>query len=271
MNGRELSEALRGGRRVYATLTVSTSPRWPSVVKGLGLDFVFIDTEHTPIPRDKLAWMCETYRAMELAPVVRIPEPDPYLACMVLDGGACGVIAPYVETVEQVQALRGAVKLRPLKGKRLADALSGKAQLEPEVAAYLADNNAGNVLIVNIESRPAIEALDDLLAVPGLDAVLIGPHDLSINLGVPEQYDHPVFNEAVRDVIRRARAKGVGAGVHFWPNVEKQIDWGRDGANIIIHGSDLQRFSGAIQEDIGAIREALGDQRDAGDIEGAVT
>lgn len=63
--------------------------------------------------------MCNAYRALGIAPIVRIPSPDPYYASMVMDGGANDIIAPYVETVEQVKALSGAVKLRPIKGMRL--------------------------------------------------------------------------------------------------------------------------------------------------------
>jgi len=280
MNGRELSEALRSGRRVYGTMVVAPCPRWPGIVRGAGLDFVFIDTEHNALDRHQLAWMCEAFRAAGVAPIVRIPEPDPYRACMVLDGGAEGIIAPYVETPEQVQALRGAVRFRPLKGKHLAQALAAPSSLqsssfsssssssslpspplEPELAAYLARRNAGTVLIVNIESTPAMAALDDILAVPGLDAVLIGPHDLSCSLGIPEQYAHPRFEEAVRTIFRKARARNVGAGIHFWTSLEPQIRWAKeDGANLIIHSGDVMLFSQALGADLNALRNALGDE-----------
>jgi len=262
MNGKELSETLRSGRRVYGTAILSPSPRWVGAVRGSGIDFVFIDTEHTPLDRQPVAWMCEAYSAAGLAPVVRIPEPDPFEACKVLDGGAEGVIAPYVETPEQVQALRGAAKLRPLKGKRLHDVLAGEAELEPELADYLARRNAGSVLIVNIESVPALEALDDILAVPGLDAVLIGPHYLSCSLGLPEQYAHPRFEQAVREVFRKARAAGLGAGIHFWAEIEREIAWARAEANLIVHSSDIGLFGGGLRRDIAALRQALDD--DAG-------
>jgi 4-hydroxy-2-oxoheptanedioate aldolase len=71
--------------------------------KSTGLDFVFIDTEHIPIDRVTLSWMCQAYRLADLAPMVRIPEPDAYQACMALDGGASGIVAPYVETAEQAR------------------------------------------------------------------------------------------------------------------------------------------------------------------------
>lgn len=140
-NDPPLRTALRAGRRVYGTLIVSPSPRWPDTVAELGLDFVFIDTEHIALDRAQLSWMCQAYRTLSLPPIVRIPSPDPYEACMALDGGAAGVIAPYVETVAQAQALRGAVKLRPIKGERLAAALRDVTTLEPELRAYVDGRN----------------------------------------------------------------------------------------------------------------------------------
>src|SRR5690242_16473768 len=100
MTGKELAEALRSGRRVYGTRVVSTSPSGPPMMVRLGLDFVFLDTEQIAIPYDTLSWMCRCYAALGMVPIVRIPEPDPYEACKVLDGGAMGIVAPYMETVD---------------------------------------------------------------------------------------------------------------------------------------------------------------------------
>jgi len=259
MTGRELAASLRGGRRVYGTLIVSTSPHWPAAARAAGLDFAFVDTEHIAIDRTTLAWMCQTFRALSVAPVVRIPAPDPYQACIALDNGAEGVIAPYVETPEQVRALSGAVKHRPLKGRYLGDILEGRASMGAELDSYVRERNAGNVLIVNIESAPAIEALDEILAVPGLDAVQVGPHDLTCSLGVPEQYDHPLYLDAVRTIITKARAHGVGAGVHFWLSVEREIEWARLGANLIVHSGDIMLFTRKLREDFDRVRAELGD------------
>ena len=264
MDGRELSESLRSGRRVYGTAILSPSPRWVGAVRGSGLDFVFIDTEHIPIGRHQLSWMCQAYGAVGVAPIVRVPKPDPFEATKVLDGGAQGVIFPYVESVEQVQALRGATKLRPLKGQRLQAVITGEQELEPELADYLARRNASSVMVVNIESVPAVEALDDILAVPGLDAVLIGPHDLSCSLGIPEQYGHPRFDETVRLIFRKAREAGVGAGIHFWAKLDQEIAWGRAGANLMVHSSDVGLFADALRRDLAALREALGEDASAG-------
>lgn len=257
MNARELSAALHEGQHVFGTLIVSPSPRWPEAVRSCGLDFVFIDTEHIALDREQLSWMCQIYAGMGLAPLVRITSPSPYEATTVLDGGAAGIIAPYIESATQVQALRGAVKLRPIKGGKLQSMLDGAAA-ESTLHEYITSAAAERLLIVNIESSPAIAALDEILAVPGLDAVLIGPHDLSCNLGVPEQYDHPDFLAACETIFRKARAAGIGAGIHFWGSIEQQARFLKLGANMLIHSADILLLKKHLPLELAAVKEAAG-------------
>lgn len=261
MTPTELRRKLRAGERLFGTLIVSPSPRWPDAVRDCGLDFVFLDTEHVALNRSQLSWMCQTYAAIGLPPIVRIPSPDPFAATMVLDGGAAGVVAPYVETVEQVKALHGAVKLRPIKGQRLQgllDAAGPTPALEPEMEAYLRRAADANLMVINVESVPALDNLDSLLAVPGLDGVLIGPHDLSCSLGLPEQYDHPRFLAACERIFLRARAAGVGAGIHFWGDPEQQLRFLDMGANLLIHSGDILLFRKHLAADLRAMRQAAG-------------
>jgi len=260
MNALELQAAMRAGRRVFGTCIVSTSPKWPAMIASTGLDFVFLDTEHMPIDRAQLSWMCAAYGAMNLAPVVRVPAPDPYMACMALDGGAAGVVFPYVESVEQGLALRGAVKFRPLKGRRLRGALDGVETLEPELAEYVAGWAEGRLMIINIESVPALEALDEILEIPDLDALLIGPHDLSLNLGLPEDYAHPKFKKAVSTIIRKARAKAVAVGLHYSFGIEPEIEWAKEGANFIVHSSDFFLTRNTLAADLRRFKEELGEK-----------
>lgn len=259
MTGQELKEALHSGRRVYGTMIASTSTHWPQAVKSTGADFVFIDTEHIAIDRTTLSWMCQTFRALGLPPIVRIPSPDPYEATVALDNGACGVLAPYIETVEQVERLRGAVKLRPLKGQILDDVLCGRRALDPGLQSYIDQRCANNLLLINIESEPAIAALDQLLAVPGVDAVQVGPHDLSCNLGIPEEWSHPRFEAAIQTIIRQARAHQVGAGVHYWWGIEDEIRWAKAGVNLIVHSGDIGLFTDTLRADLRRFREECGE------------
>ncbi|HEC42973.1 MAG TPA: aldolase [Bacteroides sp.] len=259
MNGKELKSALRAGKHVYGTAILSPSSIWPKAVASIGLDFVFIDTEHTPLNRETVSNMCQVYNALDLAPLVRIPSPDPYEASMAIDGGAAGIIAPYIETNEQVNELVGAVKYKPIKGKKLQNRSKENSQLGTQLSAYLEENNSSTVLILNIESVPAIEALDEILAVNEVDAVLIGPHDLSCSLGIPEQYDHPLFKESVNTILKKARNKSVGAGIHIFytSGFQQEKQWAKEEANLIVHSSDILAFKNTLQREFFDIKEFL--------------
>lgn len=246
---------------MYGTCITSTGPMWPAAIKRTGVDFVFIDTEHIPLGRNELAVLCQQFRALDITPIVRIPCPDPFLACQAIDGGALGVVAPYLESVDQVLELVGATKFRPLKGELLSKYLRGTEPIPEVVKTYVDNHNTENICIANIESVPAMEKLDEMLSVKGLDAVFIGPHDLSVSLGLPEQYDHPDFEEAVTTIIKKTRAKGVSIGIHFSLEPERQIKWIKAGANIVVHSFDVALFTQRLKHDFNIIRDAVGDQK----------
>ena len=258
MIGKGLAEKIRAGERVYGTCTISPTPRWVNAITPSQPDFVFIDTEHNSLDRTQVGWMCRTYAALGIVPIVRLTSPDPYLAASTIDDGALGIVAPYIETVEQVDGLRGAVKNRPLKGARLKERLAGKS-ISTEIDEYINERNADNVLIINIESQPAIDALDDLLATPEVDGVLIGPHDLSCNLGIPERYETPEFLDAVQTIFDKAREHDRGAGMHFWGAVDQQVRFLEMGCNFMIHSADLLLVRDHLTSELNAIRQRLGD------------
>ena len=256
----ELKQKLQNGQNVYGTCITSSAPNWPKLIVDSNLDFVFLDTEHIPLDRSELTKMCRIYQAHGLTPIVRIPKPDPYRASQVMDDGAIGVIAPYLENAKQIKELVGATKYRPLKGEKLDAILNGKSEPSAELKTYLDQFNQGNLCIANIESVPAVERLDELLKIDGLDGVFIGPHDLSISMGIPEQYDHPEFIDTVKLIIKKARKYTLGVGIHFSLEPQRQIDWMKEGVNIIIHSSDMALFSKQLKADINKIQSSAYDQ-----------
>jgi len=248
------ADRLRTGELLFGTSITQSSPYWLKLARELELDFVFLDNEHMPFTREELAMLCSAYAALSVSPIVRIPVPDPTLACMALDGGAAGIVAPYVETRGQVQDLVGAVKYAPLKGQVLSHGIT-EDEWPSASRTYLEQRNRERCAIINIESEPALARLPELISVPGLDAVLIGPHDLSISLGVPEDYDHPRFLESIKTIIESARAQDIGAGMHTWWSVEKTRPWFKAGLNMLIHGSDYAAAKRGLGEDVRMLRE----------------
>lgn len=264
MTGKELKEAMQRTERIYSTLITVTDPKWIDTFKSMGLDFVFIDMEHIPINLRDVSTLCHQFSSMDTAPVVRIPDPDPYKACVALDAGATGILAPYIETEDQVRNLIGAVKYKPLKGQKLEQFLIGETRLEDKLLDYLNDKNQDNVLFINIESLSAVENLDKLLSFPELDGIIIGPHDLSCSLGIPEEYENPLFLETVDRIIKIAVKHKKSVGYHKGyaaGDTEQMIQWAEQGMNILIHEGDLIAAGSKLNNDIAHMRKRLNDDK----------
>jgi 4-hydroxy-2-oxoheptanedioate aldolase len=262
MRGAQLRQALTSGPRVYGFMLEGYGqPRWSRYLASLDvLDYVFLDSEHTPQNRETIAWAVQAYDAQNIAPLLRIPEVSASQAAMGVDAGAHGIIVPYVETPEQVRQMVGAIKYRPLKGAALRRAVEEGVFPSDQTRDYLPLHNPDAVLVIMVESPAGVKNLDAMLAVGGVDAVLIGPHDLSISHGVPEQYDHPVFVSAVQSVIATCQRHSVGVGMHtISGSVALAADRARWGFNMICHRSDTLYIARGIQQEIQELRQMLGD------------
>jgi 2-keto-3-deoxy-L-rhamnonate aldolase RhmA len=254
MTGKQFKEKLRNGDKLYGTSITQPSPLWSKIIKEINLDFVLIDNEHQPFSRNDIANLCPIYANAGIIPIVRIPRPEPSLACMAVDSGALGVVAPYIETVEQVQDLVGAVAYSPLKGKILDNGLENN-QWNESTKSFIEKKNENRIVIINIESVPALENLSELASVPDLDGLLIGPYDMVLNMGIPNQYDHPKFLDAVKKIIRVAREHNLGAGIHAWWGVEEEKQLLESGLNMFIHSSDYNAAMVKLTSDFKELRK----------------
>jgi 4-hydroxy-2-oxoheptanedioate aldolase len=275
MVGKEFRDTLRSGKSVYGTLLTSSSPRIFDSIISLGLDYVFLCTEHIFYNPDTLGWMCRAYKAAGINPVVRILKPDPFLATQALDAGAEAVLVPYIEKIEDVYELVGAVKYRPLKGKKLKRILSGEEKPSAELEIYLKNHNKNHTLLLNIESPAGVTNMEQFLSIktvdgPGVDGIVIGPHDLSVSHDMPEKYLSKEFLDLSCEIIKKARALGVAAGGHNGSRgtFDLQIAWAKAGANIIMHSTDIYLFADKFQDDLNIIRTLKGEKmtsKQAGD------
>jgi 4-hydroxy-2-oxoheptanedioate aldolase len=266
MTGQQFRDALRSGNNVYGTLITSTSPKIFDTILSLGIDYVFLCTEHISYNPETLSWMCRAYKAAGINPVVRILEPDPFLATQALDAGAGAILVPYIENVDDVYELVGAVKYRPLKGKKLKKILYGEEKPSAELEAYLKNHNKNHALLLNIESPAGVANMEEFFAIqsvdgPGVDGIVIGPHDLSTSYDMPERYRSKEFLDLSCGIIQKARALGVAAGCHGGSrgSLDIQLEWAKAGANILMHSSDMFLFADKLQEDLNLIREVKGE------------
>jgi 2-keto-3-deoxy-L-rhamnonate aldolase RhmA len=260
MLGRELKQTLQTGGRVYGiNLEGYGQPRWPKFFADMGqIDYVFMDSEHSPNNRETIAWAAQCYASYGIAPLLRIPTISPSQAAMGLDAGAHGIIVPYVETLDQVKQMVGAVKYRPLKGQALQTALDTGVFPSEATRDYLPTFNPDAFLVIMIESQAGIDNLDEMLAFGGVDAVLVGPHDMTISLGVPEGYHDAAFVGSMEQIIATCHRHNVGVGMHLmFGTLEQATEWVAKGITFVsIRGDTLYVAHGA-QGDITHIKAAV--------------
>ena len=256
MNGAELKQTLKDGGRVFGTMiTHGQSPRWVPVLSGVGIDYAVIDTEHNPRGRAELGDYLTMFNTSGVVPIVRIPIPDSHYVTMAMDAGAQGVLAPYCETVDQVREVVGAAKWRPLKGEAVDRIVESGDHVSDATRAYLEERNRNSIAIIGIESVAAVENLDAILEVPGIDGIFVGPNDMSISLGYPDQYDRPEYRETVKRVIDKSEAKGIATLVHH-QTPDLSTYWIEQGARFVLHGTDRRALTEGFRSDFSKLREA---------------
>ncbi len=256
MNGAELRKAMHDGQRVFGTMTSFVrNPRWANIYSRLGFDYVIVDTEHSPTNRSEAADLAAAFAGVGICPIIRVPNTHPHETIEGLDAGFQGVLVPYCEEVDEVRTVIAAARLRPLKGAQHDRVRDGQEQLNPATAEYLEKRNGGNVIIIGIESQAAINNLEDILKVDGIDAIFIGPNDLSITLGVPDDYSNPIYVEAHQHIIETANKYGLPAGGHMFRQDLVEF-WMKKGSRFILYNSDAAALSEGYRNALNAFRGA---------------
>jgi 2-keto-3-deoxy-L-rhamnonate aldolase RhmA len=243
MNGAQLRAAMRDGKAVWGTMIVYARSLGAASVYGqLGFDYAIVDAEHSPNARSELADMGAALLAAGVCPIVRVPHTQPHETVMALDAGFHGVLVPYCETAAQVSAVVSAARLRPLKGDVQTKVRETGEFPSDATRQYLEKRNANAVVIIGIESVPAVENLNAILDVPGIDAIFIGPNDLSVSMGIPDQYDHPRYVEAVDHIIATAQGRGIPAGPHCFDEAQL-LQWRARGTRFVLFSADVRALS----------------------------
>ena len=181
----------------------------PKMFAAAKLDWVFLDAEHSPFSSDTLHDLIRAYLMTEVTVVVRVCDFQYDLVSRTLDSGAEGIIFPRSEDPDQLaRAIRGA-KFPPFgrRGYGLGPPQAGYRGMT--FAEIMRHADEQTLMIAQIESTAALERLDEMAAVPGLDALLVGPADLSVSLGVPGEWRHPKLVEAIERTIAVCNDKGI--------------------------------------------------------------
>src|SRR6266403_3835117 len=177
-----------------------------------GFQWAFIDTEPGSFDVETVQDICRISVLVGLSPIVRVAELQYSLVSRALDSGAEGIIFPRVESAELLAKAISWVKFPPLgvRGYGLTPLQAGHEKMTiPEIIEH---KNANTMVVLQIETQRAVDARDELLSVPGIDAVMVGPVDLSISLGVPGDFQHPKMVEAMEQIRDSCIAHGVVPG-----------------------------------------------------------
>jgi 4-hydroxy-2-oxoheptanedioate aldolase len=184
------------------------------VMGSIGFDYLCVDMQHGTADYSQTLAMLQTLRASPSVPLARVPWNEPGIIGRVLDAGALGIIVPMVNSVEEAEAAvaacryppEGARSWGPVRPARIHEGYSP------------ASANTGVACIPMIETAQAVAALDDILEVPGIDAVYVGPADLSISYGLPPASDNSgPFSAALAKIVASCEAHNVTPGVHTSP------------------------------------------------------
>jgi len=242
-----LKSLLASGRPAIGTLLQLPSAPAVEILAQAGFDWLLIDTEHGPIDGETLHAMIRATGGTNTVPTVRVARNLDWLAKRVLDMGALGVMMPNVNSAEEALAAVRSVRYPPEGNRGFGPTF---AALRWGVAGpdYVKAANSEVMAIVQIEHIDAVERIDEILAVPGLDLPLIGPYDLSASMGLLGQVAHPRVQEAIDRVLAAAKKAKVPAGI-FGTAAEEMNRYIERGFQAILVGTDVG-FLGAGAKDI---------------------
>jgi 4-hydroxy-2-oxoheptanedioate aldolase len=209
-----LREQLRGDRLVLClALLNARTPDVPAIAAACGYDAVYVDLEHTATSLDTAAMLCASAIGADVSALVRVPSHDHSVIARVLDNGAVGIIVPHVNSKSEAEAVVDAARFPPIGHRSIAgpNAVSG---YQPRSATDLvAELERRTVVAVMIETPEAVEGADAIASVDGIDMILLGPSDLTAEMGIHGQYENERFHRAVESVAAACRSHGVALGV----------------------------------------------------------
>jgi 2-keto-3-deoxy-L-rhamnonate aldolase RhmA len=239
--GQRLKQRLRAGEAVLSAWLSFSNVATAEIMAGTGFDCLIIDTEHGPFSLEGLLGVLAAFNGRDTAAIVRVPWNDPIPIKQMLDLGADGILVPQIRSASEAEQAVSYCKYPP-EGTRGYGPRRASDYYRQEAVYQRAANGSVSVML-QIEHIDAVHCADQILAVPGIDAVLIGPMDLSGSLGRLGQLDHPDVQSAIRHVIAQARAAGVPVGVAKDGSIEAGKDLLAQGCQILTIGEDQQFLS----------------------------
>ncbi len=253
-----LQEKLKKGKKPIGTFFELGSPSIAEALGRTGLDFIILDNEHGPFEAESTRDFTRAAETASLSVLARVRESSRPALLKLLDIGVQGLIIPDVHTVEQVKQLIDYAKYAPI-GKRgfcpsRKDGWGFDEMSQQDVAGQMAYWNQKTLLIPQCETIGALEHIEEITALHGVDGIFIGPFDLSISMGIPGQFDHPDFQAALARIRKACKDAGKFC-IFFTMNPSAVAEGFRTGYDAIAYSLDASVLIQAYRDILTNIRK----------------
>lgn len=246
MRENKLKRKLARGETVIGPFMNCSYPAFIEIVGLAGFDFAIIDMEHGPLSVETAENLCRAGQGVGLDPIVRVRKNDAPQIQRALDIGSAGVQVPQIETGDDARAAVRAARYAPL-GMRGMSFFTRAGEYVVHGTEGLVDQlNAEQLVIVHVEGRPGLEHLDEIVEVPNLDVIFLGPYDMSQSFGVPGQVNDPRVVRGMEEAVVKIRAAGKAVGT-FAADVDTAKRWIDVGVQYISLSVDVGIFAKACQ------------------------
>ncbi len=219
-----------------------------------GSEFGVFDMEHSGWTLESIRMLIASTRSSTMIPLVRVPASDYHFIARVLDMGAMGIMIPMVESGEQAHQIALAAKYPPMGRRGAAFCIAHDDYTVGNVAETMESANRESMLLAQIETLAGLNNCDAIAAVNGIDVLWVGQFDLSSALGIPGQFNHPKFLDALRHVVETCRRRNKIPGMMCDPTNGKQLL--ELGFRMIAYSTDLWIFQAALRTGITELKSA---------------
>lgn len=217
-----VKDVLKAGKAAIGTSASVGSP--VDFLADAGYDFLLFDTQHSPVEIKELRLQIQATKGKKASPIVRVGENRQDQICYALDIGARGIIAPMVNTKQEAIEMVNWCKY-PFEGKRSSAGPKGEWGSFDNYREYMDIVNEELIVIPMIETMESLGNMEDILSVPGIDVLLVGPSDLSINLSIPLDYLNPKYQSTLDKIASACEDAGVVPGMYFIPGGQDPSDF----------------------------------------------
>lgn len=241
-------------RPTIGTWLTLNDPAIAEIMTVAGFEWLAVDLEHSLLTLESAGELIRVIELCGASPLVRLTSNDPDQIKRVMDAGAHGVIVPMVLCADDAARAVAGTRYPPVgtRGVGLGRAHGYGAEFEE----YWDWQVEGPIVIVQIEHREALNNLNEILEVPGVDGLLIGPYDLSSSMGIPGEFDDPRYTESLEIIRSTARSLGVAAGIHIVePDVSELKRAVAEGYTFIAYGVDFRFLDAGARRGVEVMRE----------------